>query len=521
MKMNCMIQRLKPGWSGALTLAVALILMVSIPRAQAAAAAELLEQGIFTEETSGDLKSAIQIYQRIVEDPGADRGLAAQAQLRLGLCQLKLGNKPLAISALDRLTQQFPDKDKLVAVVGQQMPPVLDEIVRLVERNYFQEVDQGELLETAINAIIGKLDARGSVLRTNDLEFLSATETKQMHEQIEQSLAGVGLVLKAEGEAVVVQTPLPDSPALAGGLRAGDYIVTVDGTALSGSNRLQNAMSRLRGPVGTPVRVGIRREGIGSVREFALVRNTIRLPTVMGDRRKPDLTWELMLDEPRKIGYVRLTYFAKQSAQEMQAALEHLTARQMQGLILDLRNDPGGLLDAAIAVADLFLDAGKIVTIKGREGETTHIAKSEGTFTGFPVALLVNRKTASCAEIVAGSLQDNQRAVVIGERTFGQGIVRRLFELQNGVGTIKLPVAAFYRPSGKPMNRYPDAQDADDWGVTPDEGYEIVLSDEELKQLEADRGMRDTSNPDAALVAPFEDRQLLKAIEFILAQTGQ
>src|SRR5262249_40844318 len=152
-------------------------------------------------------------------------------------------------------------------------------------------------------------------------------------------------------------------------------------------------------------------------------------------------------------GYIRLSSFGRQSTAEMQAALEDLTARGMKALVLDLRNNPGGLLDGAVAIADLFVESGRILTVKGRKGETVYDAKPKGTFSGFPMALLVNHNTASAGEIVAACLQDHQRAIVVGERTYGQGIVRSLFQLKSGVGAVKLPVAAYYRPNGKAMNR--------------------------------------------------------------------
>src|SRR5882724_5261797 len=172
MKTISLIQILRAGMKNTLTLGAALLLFASAQAARGASAAELLEKGIYTEETKGELKAASQIYQQIVDDPGADRSLVAQAQLRLGLCELKLGNKPRAISALERLTQEFPDKDKLLALVERQMPQVLDEMLKQIEQNYIQEVDRSELMETAIRAIVGKLDARGGFLRTNDLAFL-------------------------------------------------------------------------------------------------------------------------------------------------------------------------------------------------------------------------------------------------------------------------------------------------------------------------------------------------------------
>src|SRR6266487_7202774 len=188
MKVKSLDRTSADGMQQLFAFAASLMVLVAPQMARGTSAAELLEKGIYTEETKGELKAARDIYQQIVEDSGADRSLVAQAQLRLGLCQLKLGNKPQAITALDRLTQEFPDKDKLLAIVEQQMPQILEEIVQQIERNYVQEVDRGELIETAIRAIVGKLDSRGGFLRANDLEFLGATETKQVHEQIAQEL---------------------------------------------------------------------------------------------------------------------------------------------------------------------------------------------------------------------------------------------------------------------------------------------------------------------------------------------
>ena len=516
MKTKSLIQSLAGRRIKLLVLGTALTLLAAAQQARAALAAELLEKGIYTEETKGELKAAVQIYQQIADDPQAERGLVAQAQLRLGLCQLKLGNKPQAISALDRLTQEFPDKDKLLAIVEQQMPQLLDEILRHIERNYIQEVDRGELMETALRAIVGKLDARGGILRTNDMEFLGASEVKRMNESIDQEVVGVGVVLKANDGEVIVQRPLPGSSAFEGGLRSGDRIVTIDGFTLP-PNDLADAIRLLRGAVGSQVTIGLKHAGSEDLQELTLVRNVIRLPSVTGNRRRPDNTWDFMLDDQNKVGYVRLSQFGNQSAQEMQSALEDLQARGLRGLVFDLRNNPGGTLDGAVAVADLFVERGRIVTVKGRAGETPYDAHPDGTFAAFPVALLVNRNTASAAEIVAACLQDHQRAVVIGERTFGQGIVRSLFPLKGGVGAVKLPIAAYYRPSGRSVNRYPDSKDSDDWGITPDAGYVVMLTDIELKQYEQDRAARDSWG-DETRKTQFQDRQLQKALEYLQAQ---
>ena len=479
-KTKSFVQTLLGAVKRSLALCVGLVLLSTTYGAHAASAAELLEKGIYTEETRGELKAAILIYQQIADDPGADRSLMAQAQLRLGLCQLKLGNKPRAISALERLTQEFPDKDKLLNMVERHMPQLLDEMLRQIEQNYIQEVDRSELMETALRAIVGKLDTQG-LLRPNDMEFLNTNDLAEMNVQVEQKLAGIGVVLKAEGGSVVVgQAPLPGSPALIGGVLAGDRIVTIDGNELP-RNNLKRAVDLLRGPAGTPITLGVKRAGSDELLKINLVRNTIRLATLQGDRRKPDNTWEFMLDDEKKIGYLRLSYIGKQSAEEMQDALDGLKARGLKALVLDLRNNPGGVLDGAVAVSDLFVESGRIVTVKGRAGETFHDAKLAGTFSGFPMAVLVNSNTASAAEIVAACLQDHHRAIVVGQRTFGQGIVRTIVQLKSGMGALKLPVAAYYRPNGKNVNRYPASKDSDDWGVTPDEGYAVAVGDDELQ----------------------------------------
>ena len=488
MKFTSLLRMVSGETAKPVVLVILLLQLAAAQNVQAASAAEALEKGIYAEETKGELKAAAELYQQIVDDPDASRSLVAQAQLRLGLCQLKLGNKPQAISALERLTQEFPDKDKLLTMVEQQMPQLLDEMLRQIELNYIQEVDRGELMETALRAMVGKLDTQG-LLRPDDMEFLNTNELAEINVQVEQKIAGIGVVLKVEGGNVVVgQAPLPGSPALMGGVLAGDRIVAIDGNELP-RNNLKRAVDLLRGPVGTPITLGVNRAGSDELLEIELVRNTIRLATLKGEHRKADNTWEFMLDDEKKIGCVHLTYVGKQSAEEMQDALDGLKARGLKALVLDLRNNPGGVLDGAVAIADLFVESGRIVTVKGRAGETIHNAKLAGTFSGFPMAVLVNSNTASAAEIVAACLQDHQRAVVVGERTFGQGIVRSLVQLKSGLGALKLPVAAYYRPSGRNVNRYPASKDSDDWGVTPDEGCAVTPGDdamrEALDQIEA------------------------------------
>src|SRR5688572_29349742 len=239
----------------ALSVIAAVALFVCARDAYAASAAELLEQGIYTEETKGDLKAATEIYRQIVDDPAAGRALLAQAQLRLGLCQLKLGNKPQAISALERLTRDFPDNEKLLEIVGHHMPQVLDDMLKQIEQRYIRELDRNDLLETAVRAIVGKLDASSAGPRTDDIAFLDGREVNQLNESLEQKVAGIGAALKIDeaSQEVVVTAVLPHSPALKGGVLAGDRILHLNDVPLPNDTKLTEVVKLLRGPAGSPV----------------------------------------------------------------------------------------------------------------------------------------------------------------------------------------------------------------------------------------------------------------------------
>jgi carboxyl-terminal processing protease len=519
MKNSMVMKRRETGI--ALGVGTALVLLTAAQVTRGAPAAELLEKGIYLEETRGELPGAIEIYRQIVEDTNAERTLTAQAQLRLGLCELKQGNKPRAVSALERLTQQFPDKDQLLALIGDHMPLFLDEMMKQIEQNYIQEIDRSELVETAIRAVIGKLDSRSGFLRPDDMQFLGAQEMTQINENLEQKVAGIGAVLKANEGEIVVVTPLPESPALKGGLLAGDRIASINGDALTEETKIATAVKLLRGPVGTAVTVGVKRDGSTEPLQIQLVRDTVRLASVQGDRRKADHSWEFMLDERRKVGYIRLTQLSKQSPEEMRTALLGLQARGMRGLIFDLRNNPGGLLAEAVAVSDLFVSSGRILTVKGRNGEQVYDAQAEGTFADFAMVAMVDRGTASAAEIIAACLQDHGRATIVGERTFGQGIVRQIVQLKGGIGALKLPVAAYYRPNGNNVNRYPNFTEADDWGVRPNEGFEVRLTDAEREQSEKYRNEQSILSNAPRSGGDFRDRQLQRAIECVNALLGE
>jgi carboxyl-terminal processing protease len=247
------------------------------------------------------------------------------------------------------------------------------------------------------------------------------------------------------------------------------------------------------------------------------------VPTVQGDNYKPDGNWNFLIDPDKKIGYVRLTAFSRNTGTELKKALNELKAQGMKGLVLDLRFNPGGLLTTAVEVADLFLEEGKIVSTKGRNTEErTQFAKRSGTFSGFPMAVLVNRFSASASEIVSAALQDHKRAIVVGERTWGKGSVQNVIELEGGKSQLKLTTASYHRPSGKNIHRFPDSKESDEWGVMPDDNYGVRFSPEEMSGYQEYRRQRDVLSKDGPPKSNFIDRQLARAEEYVTEQiTGE
>jgi carboxyl-terminal processing protease len=199
-----------------------------------------------------------------------------------------------------------------------------------------------------------------------------------------------------------------------------------------------------------------------------------------------------MLDHDKKIGYIRLTAFSRETSADLEKALEELTTEHMRGLVLDLRFNPGGLLKSATDIADLFVTDGVIVSTEGRNTPRRVVtAKKPGTFEGFPMVVLVNRYSASASEIVSACLQDHHRAVIIGERTWGKGSVQNVIDLEDGRSALKLTTARYLRPNGHNIHRLKDAKESDEWGVMPDKGYDLKLPDQELGQLIRNRRDRD------------------------------
>jgi carboxyl-terminal processing protease len=399
-----------------------------------------------------------------------------------------------------------------------------------VERNYAIKVDRRELMESAIRGMLDQLDPYSS--------YIGPKEIDRFHAAVESQFGGIGVQITLDDGQVKILSPLYGTPAYKAGLLAGDRIVEINGKSTEGFS-LDDAVERMKGDLGTSVTLAVIHPGRQDKITVTLKRETIHVETVLGARRRSDGPWDFFLDHGRKIAYVRLTVFGRNTSGALREVLNTLRADKMRGLILDLRFNPGGLLGEAVDVSDLFIVHGRIVSTKGRNSpEQTWDAHVRGTFEGFPMAVLVNRYSASASEIVAACLQDHRRAAVVGQRTWGKGSVQTILELENGGSALKLTTASYIRPSGKNIHRFPDAKETDQWGVTPEEGYELTLGDRETVELldaQNKRGLlhpsgrnKDDPRSDTPVAErdvktaekekPFVDRQLELALKYVTGE---
>ena len=406
-----------------------------------------------------------------------------------------------------------------------------------VEQNYVKEVDRRELMEAAIRGLLDKLDPYSN--------YISPTEMDRFKTNVESQFGGIGIQVTVDGGRLRVLSPLVGSPAYRAGVQSGDAIVAINGKPTD-NIKLDEAVKRLKGEAGSSVTITIAHALGGNRETLTLTREMIHLETVLGDRRKKDDdSWDFMLDPKSKIGYIRLTAFSRETADELETALKELEKQKVRGLVLDLRFNPGGLLKSATDIADLFIEDGLIVSTKGRNTAPREVlAKKPGTYTGFPMAVLVNRYSASASEIVSACLQDHKRAIVVGERTWGKGSVQNVIDLEDGKSALKLTTASYWRPNGHNINRAEGAKDTDEWGVMPDKGYELKLPDGELSELVRDRSRRDllliSHAPGVKPRSPeskpaenkpsdevgdgkkaFDDRQLQMALDFLSGELAQ
>ncbi|SFJ66964.1 S41 family peptidase [Planctomicrobium piriforme] len=376
-----------------------------------------------------------------------------------------------------------------------------------IDQNYVKEVDRRKLVEAAVRGMLEELDPYSDYIAPDDLD--------QFTEAISQEFGGVGIRVNwdRQARAIEVVTPMPGSPAYKAGIQAGDRLVEIAGKAVKDfpqGKEIDTAVEYLRGKPGEEIVVGVMHTGSKDIEKVSLKRELIQLDTVMGYSYDKDGKWNLMFDPEQKIGYIRLTHFTSRSAAEVREALKSLKKQGMKGLIIDLRFNPGGLLEAAVDISDMFIDQGMIVSTDGRNSaHRSWSAKSFGTFNGFPIAILINHYSASASEILSACLQDHHRAIIVGERSWGKGSVQDVIDLEDGKSALKLTTASYHRPSGKNIHRFPDSKETDEWGVTPDEGYVVEFSLDDMRKYQEDRQERDIIGK--APKGEFVDRQLQAA----------
>ena len=412
------------------------------------------------------------------------------------------------------------------------------ELVRLVvdvlaevDHKYVRPLDaqaKRKLVEDMVNGGLDHLDPHSGFI--NEKQYKRFTLTNKGH------FGGVGIQISMDRRntgLLTVISPMVDTPAYEAGVLAGDVILKIDGKPTENMGVLE-AVDLITGDPGTKVVLSILHEGSKDPVDLAMNRALIEVQTVLGDLRKSDnpKEWEFYLDKPNQIGYVRIISFTETTSTELRTVLGRLQKEGLRGLVLDLRTNPGGLLRSAVEVSRMFLNDGHIVSTKGRNQQEEVYDAKPGTALfppDFPVAVLIDRLSASASEIVAAALQDHQRAVVVGERSYGKGSVQNIIEMEGRRSALKLTTASYWRPSGKNIHRFPDSKDSDDWGVRPDPAFAITMNDEERIDYLYYRRDRDAIPGKTAALPlktkvdkdkkkekkPFEDRTLQKALEYI------
>lgn len=307
---------------------------------------------------------------------------------------------------------------------------IFSETLKRARTDYVDEVSEDKLIEYAINGMLSSLDPHSS--------YLDADTFKDMREQTKGEFGGLGIEVTMDNGFIKVISPIDDTPAAKAGLQSGDYITHIDGTTVLGET-LTQAVDKMRGPLNSKVRLTIRRINKEPF-EVTLTRDAIKIRSVRSE-------------DKGNIGYIRISSFSETTTQDIEKAVEKIQKDQgdeLIGYVLDLRNNPGGLLDQAVSVADLFLEEGEIVSTRPRRSEEMlRYNASKGDITNnMPVVVLINEGSASAAEIVAGALQDHKRAVVLGMRSFGKGSVQTVIPI-TGFGAIRLTTARYYTPSGR------------------------------------------------------------------------
>ncbi len=361
---------------------------------------------------------------------------------------------------------------------------LFSQIYRLVEENYVKEVNPKDLILGAIEGMLSSLDPHSSLMKPE--------EFKELEVETKGSFTGIGIEITIKDDVITVVAPIEDTPAWKAGLKPGDKILKIDEKSTKGM-KITDAVKLLRGPKGTPVKLTILR-GDRDIFEVTIIRDVIPIVSVRSKSLEPGYA------------YVRISQFQEKTAEELVSALQKLESEgQIKGLILDLRNNPGGLLNSAVEVSDEFLEEGLIVSIKGRTKSNQMEFRAKPNPPNrkhkYPIAILINHGTASAAEIVTGALKDNKRAVVIGEKSFGKGSVQTVIPIEDNYA-VRLTTALYYTPSGQSIHNI---------GINPD----FVIPSAEISRTKTKNSNQTEEAFHHRFPSPVEDLQVKIALEIL------
>ena len=336
------------------------------------------------------------------------------------------------------------------------------EVLENIKKEYVDDVDQAEVMDSAINGVLQSLDPYSA--------YMSPELFKEMQTDTRGEFGGLGIEIGMESGVVKVISPIDDTPAAKAGIKAGDYIVKIGKDQVQGKSLLE-AVKLMRGPVGTSINLTVRRKNVKKPIEFTITRKIIEVQSVSSK----------IIGDQKNLGYIRLKSFNENSDKQFLKSVKEFEKKpKIKGYVLDLRNNPGGLLTQAINITDFFLDDGEIVSTKGRKISETRkfFARRGDEVKGKPIVVLINNGSASASEIFAGALKDHKRAIILGENSYGKGSVQSIIPLTNG-GGIRLTISKYYLPSGKSISEV---------GVTPDilveaEGEDFQINSDKDNQL--------------------------------------
>ena len=316
------------------------------------------------------------------------------------------------------------------------------EVLEKIKKDYVDDVDESEMMESAINGVLQSLDPYSA--------YMSPSLFKEMQTDTRGEFGGLGIEIGMESGVVKVISPIDDTPAAAAGIKAGDYIVKIGNEQVQGKS-LMEAVKLMRGPINTSIKLTIRRKNVKKPLEFEITRKVIEVKSVNAE----------ILGAKKDLGYIRLKSFNENSDKQFLNIIKKFEKNsKIKSYILDLRNNPGGLLTQAINITDFFLNDGEIVSTKGRKSSETRkfFARKGDEIKGKPIIILINNGSASASEIFAGALKDHKRAIILGENSYGKGSVQSIIPLRNG-GGMRLTISKYYLPSGSSISEV---------GVTPD-----------------------------------------------------